>query len=416
MQTLQNEWTINYFPKAGKQEEFHSDRYQILYRLISAGTGAGKTIAGVFEVLAWLLENPGIVGYIFEPTYIMVNRILIPVLEKLLGTPIEANPAIKKFSRYDKRIDLRNGSTLWFGSLEDPEKAEGPNIDFIHVDEARLIRHFDVAWRVIQRRLRGSVPGKYPSGAWVTTTPDAPGSVLHTFFENPKTKNARSKVYRWSIADNPYLPATYIEEIKRSHHGGLAERFVHGRFAAVGAGTIPFDAEIHVLSTIYFDTLKWICYGVDIGWTNPSCILAVAWDNDDRAYVIDEVYSRHLSPEAVMNEAFNMVQKWNKYGKGPFYVDPSAKSTIEWWKQKGLDARASEPKRDEGLSHMAGYFPLAGDKKPRIFISPVCVNLIAELQTYDETIKENDHAVDALRYALGCKMKKEGPVDAWVLG
>ena len=51
-------------------------------------------------------------------------------------------------------------------------------------------------------------------------------------------------------------------------------------------------------------------------------------------------------------------------------------------------------------------------KQQRIFINPKCVNLIWELETYsyperkpdnnepEKPIKENDHAVDALRYAL----------------
>jgi len=131
-------------------------------------------------MLSYLLDdNAGAEGYIFEPTYRMVRRILIPTLESLLGYPIDANYLVQNYLRTENRIDFRNGSRLWFGGLEDPEMAEGPNIDFVMVDEARLVRHFDVAWRVIQRRIRGSVPDKYKTGAYVTTTPDAPGSVLH---------------------------------------------------------------------------------------------------------------------------------------------------------------------------------------------------------------------------------------------
>jgi len=38
------------------------------------------------------------------------------------------------------------------------------------------------------------------------------------------------------------------------------------------------------------------------------------------------------------------------------------------------------------------------------------------MQVYDEGIKEHDHAVDALRYALASKMKRRGAKDAWVFG
>jgi hypothetical protein len=109
-------------------------------------------------------------------------------------------------------------------------------------------------------------------------------------------------------------------------------------------------------------------------------------------------------------------QMQKTYGRGRFILDPTAKQTIEQWKQHGLRAEAPLPKRDEGIRHMAGYFPLRGDGRPNIQIMSNCVNLIAELQVYDETVKEFDHAVDTLRYALGTKMKKRGDVDAWMFG
>jgi hypothetical protein len=38
-------------------------------------------------------------------------------------------------------------------SLDDPERAEGPNVDYIHIDEARLVRHLNTAWLTSVRRL-----------------------------------------------------------------------------------------------------------------------------------------------------------------------------------------------------------------------------------------------------------------------
>lgn len=410
MQKL-NEWTIPYTPHA-KQLPFHNDRYTYRYRLISGGTGSGKTKAGVFEMLAYLLDdNPGAVGYIFEPTYRMVRRILIPALESLLGYPLDANYVIKNYMRSDNCITFRNGSRLWFGGLEDPEMAEGPNIDVIMVDEARLVHHFDVAWRVIQRRIRGSVPGKYRPCAYITTTPDAPGSVLHKFFEDPRSRNPNSNVYRFGLEDNPHLTPEYIEAIKASHHGGLAERFIHGRFAAVGVGTIPFDYTKHVIK-INPALFKDRVFGVDFGWTNPSCILAVGFDGDGRALVVDEFYKARVTHDLLREEAKQMVMQW---GKGKFYCDPTEKQTIESLKSHGIQAIKNEAKRDEGIREMAGRFAICGDGRPRIYISPLCVNLIAELQVYNEAIKENDHAVDALRYALGSRMKKKSPV-VWKSG
>lgn len=407
-----------YVPNAGKQLEFHAARGIHFVRGVICGTGGGKTVCGLAEAVDWAKTYPGSVGYIFEPSFPMVRRILLKTLERrlLLGNPITECPDVVKFNKQDMRLDWKNGSEWWFVSLENPERAEGPNIDYAMIDEARLVRHLDVALRVIRRRLRGSDQTRnYPTGLWLTTTPDGPGSELHNFLENPKTRHPDSRIFRWSIHDNPHLTEDYIRDIVRSHHGGLAERFVYGRFAAVGAGTIPFDYSVHVISPAQFypkRMVQWI-YGIDFGWTNPSCVLAIAFDHDGRAIVADEFYEARVTEDRVLAEAKAMMQRW---GRGKFYCDPTQLQTIEWLKAHGLLAQKSLPKRDEGIRHMAGYFPKAGDDRPRIYILNTCVNLIAELQVYDEEKKEFDHAVDPLRYGLGSKMKKRGPVDAWILG
>jgi phage terminase large subunit-like protein len=119
---------------------------------------------------------PGSVGYIFEPSYPMMKRILFPTLESKdffgCSFPYTQNPYVANFSRDDMRLDWINGSQWWFVSLEDPERAEGPNIDYAHIDEARLVRHFETAWLTIIRRLRKSGRGKVPinPAVWITTT------------------------------------------------------------------------------------------------------------------------------------------------------------------------------------------------------------------------------------------------------
>jgi hypothetical protein len=372
--------------------------------LISCGTGAGKTICGLAEDLSWALNNEGIIGYIFEPSFPMVRRILIPTLETdwLLGKPIESNPAVVDFNRSEMRLELmkpkwHKASVLWFASLEDPERAEGPNIDFAHVDEARLVRNFDLSWKVILRRLRGSntaVP--YPRGAWVTTTPDQPGSDLFNFFENPVTKNPNSKVYRWSIYENPKLPKDYIADIERTHTGGLSDRFIYGRFAMVGGGSLPFDSSKHVRD-ILIAHLNTVRYGVDFGWTNPTAAVAIGYDSDSRVYVLNEFYKTH----ADTTELIEQLQEWYKdYGRGEILCDPSSPETIEMLCRANLDASGYKFKRADGLRELGTRFLKAGDGQPRIFISSKCVNLISEVMEYKENVKERDHAVDALRYSL----------------
>lgn len=409
---------FEYVPDAGQQLEFHAARGIYRFRAAICGTGAGKTICGLAESISWAKLYPGSIGWIFEPSFPMVRNILIPTLEKawLLGFPMESNPEITAFNKSAMRVQWRNGSQFWFGSLEDPERAEGPNIDYAMIDEARLVRKLAVALRVIRRRLRGSGASRdYPIGLWITTTADAPRSELHNFVENPLTRHPELKLFRWSIYDNPHLTKEYIKDQERGHHGGLAERFLWGKFAAVGVGTIPFDYATHVITTAEFNkaVIRQIVYAVDFGWTNPSCILVIGFDRDGRAYVLDEFYMAQVTEDRVLEEGKEFIRK---YGYGRFYCDPTESQTIKWLCSHGLDAVKSEPKRKEGIRHMASYFPKAGDAKPRIYILSHCVNLIAELQVYNEERKEYDHAVDPLRYGLGSKFIKETDEVAAIFG
>ena len=189
---------------------------------------------------------------------------------------------------------------MHFCSLEDVDRAEGPNIDFFHIDEARLVRKLGDAWKVITRRMRGSDPFKpYPRGGWVTTTTDHPGSELFSIFEDPKTKEEESQIIRWSIFDNPYLPPDFIKDVISKHKGNLAERFVYGRFANISSGTFPFDSTVHVRNDPDVRLLREIRYGVDFGWTNPSAIIVVAYDYDGRVWVLDEFYKTQCSSRGI---------------------------------------------------------------------------------------------------------------------
>ncbi len=399
------------------QLPFIAGRESFTQRACLCGTGSGKTKVGCYEDLAWALSYPGSVGYIFEPSFPMIRRILFPTLESkdLFGCafPFEQNPYVAEFNRGDMRLTFWNGSQWWFVSLDDPERAEGPNVDYIHVDEARLVRHLDTAWLTSVRRLRGSgrcsVPIK-PS-IWLTTTTDNPGSDLFNITENPKSASSEMQVYRWSIFDNLTLSKEYIAEILRTHTGGLAERFVYGRFATVGGGSFPFDSSVHVRELPDKGVIREVRFGVDFGWSNPTALLVVAYDGDGRVWVLDEFYKSQVGVTELIRVSKEFVVQ---YGNGEFLCDRSEPQSIANLQMAGLRAKAYEFKREDGLRELGARFAKAGDGLPRVFISPRCINLISELLEYKVEVKERDHAVDALRYAL--KIQVAPPLRAFRFG
>ena len=400
------------------QKQFLDEAMFYDWRAALGGTGSGKSYLGAFELIRLCTLFPGIETVAFSPTYGMVKRNIIPILRTLLGGSIDNSPLVDRFHKGDMVIYWRNGSTTWLNSLEYPERAEGQSLDLVWVDEARLVRHLDLALMVIQRRLRGSPTGKligFQPRAYLTTTPDYPGSELHGFCEDPLTRHPSLKVIRMPLMDNKgNLPSNYVDNIIRAHTGGLAEQFVHGRFAMVETGSFAFDYTKHVVLNLTYnpEVHRRILYGVDFGWNNPSAIIVIGFDGDDRAYVLDEYYKNMTSIDELAQEFLDPTNGFYKlYGKGTAYCDPTEKQTVETMKQKGINARPCLIKRDDGIRSLGGRFQLQGDQKYRIYISSNCVNTISELQTYNSEKKERDHAVDAIRYVVSSR-RSMGPLQA----
>jgi len=335
----------------------------------------------------------------------------------LLGHPIDNNPIVSTYNKSENLIQFIDGQSLWFGGLEEPQFAEGANVDVVLLDEAQYIRKFAESQDVVLRRLRGSGKTERDITASIVTTsppPLIPNCRLYDFYENPEKRNCDSKVYRWSMLDNTFLPEKYKQEIIATHHGNLAKRFIDGLFAPVGIGSFDYDSIIHERKYIELSTLRSVVYGVDFGWTNPSAIVAVGFDGDGCAYVLDEFYQNRTQTETLIQELKEMLAS---YGQGKIICDRSAPATIDMLHTAGLNAVADESKRDDGIRELGGRFVVQGDAKPRIFIASKCVNLIHEVMVYNSEIKENDHAIDALRYAIMSVMMAKPDVEpAWVFG
>lgn len=325
------------------QECFHRDRYKVTHRAVFAGTGSGKTLAGTFEAVAWCLHHPGMVGAAFEPDYPMVKRNLLPALRRLLGGGIVEHRLVAEYHRTDHRIRFVNDAQLWFGSLDDPSKVEGQNLDFWYVDEPRLIRDWDDtedgASPTLIRRLRGTNPD-HPLGSWVTSS--APTRQLWVQYAEGGLEDAR--VYSWTTGDNPYLREDVVRRIRRGHHGAAHTRFYEGRYAR--SDDLVFadlDEAEHVRSC----PEEWdrVTYGVDWGWTNPAALIVALWTGDT-VHLVEGRYGSHLKPGELVNDAQELE---DRYGRGTWYCGHDRPEHIDEFKRAGLRAESRKVAAEDGL-------------------------------------------------------------------
>lgn len=226
--------------------------------------------------------------------------------------------------------------------------------------------------------------------------------------------------------DNPYLDKGEIEAMCKSVSASdqLSRRY--GKFST-GEGLVypEFDQSVHVVDP--FDIPKeWqATISIDPGLTNPTCALFFAVDFDGVIYAVDEHFEAGVSIDTHVAKIFAIADKlnWKRDGKGRLYalIDSAAnqhtlacqKSVAELFSEKGILVNTAVNKDlYSGIQRIKSLFE---QKPPRIYIFKTCSNLIREIKSYwwgsgDRPKKEDDHALDALRYFVMSLPKPSKPI------
>lgn len=358
------------------------------YHAIITGIGAGKTTALIQRIIlnaeVW---NPGYTGVVVVPTVPSLRNVLIPELRKWgyleYGT----------WKPSQNRWELPNGSVVIFESADNDRKIQrlrGPNIGWFGMDEPSTIP--SNAWDVMVGRLR---EGDYIN-AFVSGTPKGFNWVYTKFVDEDERLDSVNLVTGVSSHDNPHLPDVYTDEIIEQHEGRYYEQEVLGEFTAFEGLVYPWFGSEHLIGEPP-ENYDEVVYGVDWGFKNPSVVLAIARQGD-RWVVVDEWYeSRCTTPDH--RKAVESLQ--DIWGPGPIFCDPSEPANIEAFQREGLDARGAVNDVTPGIQHVSEH-------RDDLRVAEYCQSVRNEMNQYqykdddakDDPVKQNDHSMDALRYAL----------------
>ena len=182
-----------------------------------------------------------------------------------------------------------------------------------------------------------------------------------------------------------------------------------------GEGLVyPFQPDFHVRSAPTLNLFNEFIVGVDWGWTDPACMLLVGvrgHGQDAEAWVLDELYETQLPDHQLEAKA----KSWNFAQQ--FFCDPSQPARIRSL-QGVVAATKAENDVKGGIARVASMMfrrrrEGTTNDFARLYVAPGCKNLIRELGLYRrkrdpqnpdgflETPEDkNNHACDALRYAL----------------
>lgn len=384
------------------QRRFHESKAR--YRAFVGGIGSGKTLAGVHEAIRVAMQQRGSLGMIVAPTYTMLRdatrRTFLDVCPQEL---------IEGFHKTENRVTLLGGSEILFRSADEPDRLRGPNLAWVYVDEAAMVAH--QAWRILIGRLRQA---GYEPRAWITTTPKGRNWVWQEWVERGDRENY--ELIRCSSRENPHLPPDFIRDLEASYSGVFARQEIEGEFVGFeGLVYDNFSRDVHVAEPPA-GAIKEHIAGVDWGYTNPAVVLVVGIDGDGRMWVVDEFYQRRVMIEQQIAAAQEFQRRYNVQR---FLCDPSEPQFIAKFQQAGLPAIAGDNALRPGIAAVYSRLAVQDDGKPRLFVSPRCVNLIVEFENYrypeqkGEIVKETplkafDHALDALRYAVMDQQRAAG--------
>ena len=305
------------------------------------------------------------------------------------------NPLAYSFQASKRRFKFFNGSVLEIKSAEDPEKLVAFGIDYFWIDEAAMVKrraweNLTTRWKAGGEKLRG----------WITTTPRGFNWVYQVFVD-PASRWEETYFQIARSIDNPFFPKEDFERARRE----LPERFFRERFLGEfvkysGLVYPEFSIVEHVVEPFEIPT-DWRKFGgIDFGYNNPFVCLWIA-EHDQVLFVYKELYRRYLKPS-------DYISILKSDPLPVYYADPSAAAEIAEMRAAGLKVL---PSRRIGV--MQGIEKVSELLKGgRLKLFSNCVNIIKEFESYrfpevkegqeakDHPLKVDDHAMDALRYAV----------------
>lgn len=323
------------------------------------------------------------------------------------------NMGVKKYfsiNKSDMVITCKlNDKQILFCGLDDPEKVKSITpvngvLERIFIEEATEVKRD--AYMQLKKRLRGNSPHK--KHIFMAFNPILRSHWIYKEFfggwQDDKTvyEDDKTLIVKTTYKDNIFLTAEDRALLEDETDPYFYNVYTLGNWGVLG-NVIYKNWSVEDLSAQipHFDNLH---FGLDVGYTNPNAFVKLHLDKENKViYIIDEYYRAGMSDDDLYFAAKDFV------GKDYVMVDNAANKTIDYLAGKGILAVATNKGGDSvnrGIRFLWGY---------KIVIDIRCQNFKNEIEQYhwqedkngvvlEKPVKQNDHLMDALRYALENEM------------
>lgn len=360
---------------------------------------SGKTLCMSLSFAAWAMaEFDGGVFAICGKTVTSLKRnVTAPLLSALRGLGFTCTEKVSG-SYADISARGKTNRFYFFGGKDEGSAAliQGITLCGVLLDEVVLMpRSF-----VEQALARCSVDG---SKLWFSCNPSYP---CHWFYREwiLKAREKNALYLHFTMDDNPSLSDEVRERYKRLYSGVFYDRFVLGKWVAAEGVVYPMFSEKRHIARKLPESYEGYAVSCDYGTVNPSSF-GLWGKSGDVWYRIDEYYysSRREGMSRTDEEHYEGLRKLIGGRKvGGVIVDPSAASFIECIRRHGeFPVIAAKNDVISGIRRCSDAL-----RDGRLMFSESCTDILREFSLYrwdesrggDVPVKENDHAMDDMRY------------------
>lgn len=370
---------------------------------------SGKTVSMILGFVHWAMrffdgKNFGICGKTISSTE---RNIILP----LLNMPdITDYYSLQYIRGENKRIIIRSGShtnTFFiFGGKDESSYTlvQGITLSGVLFDEVALMPKSFVDQAVA--RTLSEPEARY----WFNCNPE---SAEHWFYKEwiCNTRQKKALHLHFTMQDNPILSPEQIADAERLYTGVFYNRYIKGLWCVAEGLIYPmFDKAVHVKSLPHPQG-EWYV-SVDYGTLNAFSAGLWCYDGTTAYRVAEYYYSgREQKRQRTNTQYLQSIQQLTA-GKSisAVIVDPTAASFIAELRQAGFLVRKGKNDVVEGIRRTA-----AALEQGKLLFSPDCKNSFREFALYrwdesssqDRPIKENDHAMDDIRYFVSTILREQ---------
>lgn len=196
-------------------------------------TMCGRRFGKTIDAGEWLADGAmnGMKCGLFAPTY---KYLLDPWIDLTNRLRPLIDAAGGKISEQDRRISLPNGGVIECWTMDSPDPGRGKKYHRVAIDEAGIVRNLKT---IFEQSIRPTLVD-YAGHCWFYGTPKGRTHDFSVLFAKGEHGDPGWLSFRAATKDNPYIPASEIEEARKD----MSEQAFLQEFEGIPAddGANPF--------------------------------------------------------------------------------------------------------------------------------------------------------------------------------